>query len=415
MSSIRYEEIVRKCYYDILNRIPDQHGLEHFTHLLKENKIDEKKLIELLKESEEFKQQNCEITDSPEDKKILEIIELNFQQILNRESDVNGEKYFFTQIKNNNMNTGDLIQKLKESEEFKQQNCEITDSPEDKKILEIIELNFMKILNREPDRSGLKYFFTQIKNNNMNTGDLIQKLKESPEYKFSHPLEVDSSISIDLRMKKEWDERAKLDPLFAIATGFSETEKDFWDSGKIFLKNFLGLETPRFKKIIQNKEPSKMKILEIGCGLGRVLIPMCDYFGECIGIDVSPEMVQQSQKYIENLPNCKILENNGTDLSMFADNSFDFCFSYIVFQHIPEKKIVEQYIKEVSRVLKSNCLFRFQVRGIVDRQSKEITTWDGVQFSSNEIHEIANKNNFKIIEESDDKPEYYWFTFLSVK
>ena len=351
MSSIRYEEIVRKCYYDILNRIPDQHGLEHFTHLLKENKIDEKKLIELLKESEEFVQQNCEITDSPEDKKILEIIELNFQQILNRESDVNGEKYFFT----------------------------------------------------------------QIKNNNMNTGDLIQKLKESPEYKFSHPLEVDSSISIDLRMKKEWDERAKLDPLFAIATGFSETEKDFWDSGKIFLKKFLGLETPRFKKIIQNKEPSKMKILEIGCGIGRVLIPMCDYFGECIGIDISLEMVQKSQKYIENLPNCKILENNGTDLSMFTDNSFDFCFCYIVFQHIPEKKIVEQYIKEVSRVLKSNCLFRFQVRGIVDRKSKEITTWDGVQFSSNEIHEIANKNNFKIIEESDDKPEYYWFTFLSVK
>ena len=287
MSSTRYEEIVRKCYYDILNRIPDQHGLEHFVHLLEKNKIDEKKLIE--------------------------------------------------------------------------------------------------------------------------------SLKESPEYKFSYPLEVDPSIPIDLRMKKEWDERAKLDPLFAIATGFSETEKVFWDSGKEHFKIILGLETPRFKKIIQNKEPSKMKILEIGCGIGRVLIPMCDYFGECIGIDVSPEMVQQSQKYIENLPNCKILENNGTDLSMFADNSFDFCFCYIVFQHIPEKKIVEQYIKEVSRVLKSNCLFRFQVRGIVDRKSKEITTWDGVQFSSNEIHEIANKNNFKIIEESDDKSEYYWLTFLSVK
>ena len=77
MSNSDFEEIVRKNYYDILHRIPDEHGLEHFTNLLKKNKIDEKKLIEILKESEEFEQQNYEITDSYEDKKIVEIIELN--------------------------------------------------------------------------------------------------------------------------------------------------------------------------------------------------------------------------------------------------------------------------------------------------------------------------------------------------
>jgi Methyltransferase domain len=33
--------------------------------------------------------------------------------------------------------------------------------------------------------------------------------------------------------------------------------------------------------------------------------------------------------------------NNGFDLSMFADNSFDFALSVIVFQHIPRKSIVK--------------------------------------------------------------------------
>jgi SAM-dependent methyltransferase len=349
MSSIQYEEIVRKCYYDILNRIPDQNGLEHFIHLLKKNKIDEKKLIELLKESEEFKQQNCEITDSPEDKNLVEII----------------------------------------------------------------ELNFMKILNREPDGNGLKYFFTQIKNNNMNIDDLIQKLKESPEYKLSHPIEIEPNTPVDVRMKKEWNERTKMNPLFVIATDHSESEDDFWNSGIGECNDILGINTERYQKIIENKEPSKMNILEIGCGIGRILIPMRKFFGSVTGIDISSEMVQLGQKYVSDVPNCNIIENNGVDLSEFSDNTFDFCYSFIVFQHIPEKKIVERYISEVSRVLKSDCLFRFQVRGTISTKPNEITTWDGVQFTSNEIHKIAEENNFEIIEEGDDKTEYYWITLKS--
>jgi hypothetical protein len=82
-----------------------------------------------------------------------------------------------------------------------------------------------------------------------------------------------------------------------------------------------------------------------------------------------------------------------------------------VFQHIPEKKIVEKYISEASRVLKPNCLFRFQVRGTIASKPNQITTWDGVQFTSDEIHKIAQANNFEIIEEGNDKDEYYWLTF----
>ena len=212
-------------------------------------------------------------------------------------------------------------------------------------------------------------------------------------------------------MKKEWDARAKMDPLLAIATGHSQNEDDFWKSGVDECKSILGIENNLFSAIVKNKEPSKMKILEIGCGIGRILIPMSKIFGEVIGIDVSSEMVQLGQKHIANLPNCKILENNGVDLSLFADNYFDFCFSFIVFQHIPEKKIVEKYISEVSRVLKPHCLFRFQVRGTITTKPQEITTWDGVQFSSDEIHKIAQVNNFEIIEEGNDKDEYYWLTF----
>ena len=79
------------------------------------------------------------------------------------------------------------------------------------------------------------------------------------------------------------------------------------------------------------------------------------------------------------------------------------------------KKIVEEYIKEVSRVLKPGCLFRFQVRGKINSKPKKTTTWDGVQFTSDEIHIMAEKNNFDILEEGDYTKEYYWITFRLAK
>ena len=41
----------------------------------------------------------------------------------------------------------------------------------------------------------------------------------------------------------------------------------------------------------------------------------------------------------------------------------DFAFSYIVFQHIPSREIVENYMREVNRLLRPGALFKFQVQG----------------------------------------------------
>ena len=282
-------------------------------------------------------------------------------------------------------------------------------------IYEIIKKCYLQYLNREPDDAGLKHYTHLMKTNQINEQELISTFKNSQEYKLSHPVDIEPNTPVDIKMKKEWNERTKMNPLFVIATDHSETEEDFWNSGIDECNDILAISTERYQKIIENKETSKMNILEIGCGIGRILIPMRKIFGNATGIDISSEMVQLGQKYVSDIPNCNIVENNGTDLAEFSDNSFDFCYSFIVFQHIPEKQIVENYIKEVSRILKPSCLFRFQVRGTISTKPNEITTWDGVQFTSDEIHKIAKDHNFEIIEEGNYKEEYYWLTFKSKK
>ena len=206
-------------------------------------------------------------------------------------------------------------------------------------IYEIIKKCYLQYLNREPDDAGLKHYTHLMKTNQINEQELIKTFKNSPEYKLSHPVEIEPNTPVDIKMKKEWNERTKMNPLFVIATDHSETEEDFWNSGIDECNDILGINTERYQKIIENKDTSSMNVLEIGCGIGRILIPMRKIFGNATGIDISSEMVLLGQKYVSDISNCNIVENNGTDLAEFSDNSFDFCYSFIVFQHIPEKKI----------------------------------------------------------------------------
>ena len=107
---------------------------------------------------------------------------------------------------------------------------------------EVVRKCYRDLLNREPDEEGFNHFVGLLKKNELDEKQLIDILKNSTEYKLSNPIEIDPNTSTDSRMKKEWDARAKMDPLLAIATGHSQSEDDFWKSGVDECKNLLGIE-----------------------------------------------------------------------------------------------------------------------------------------------------------------------------
>ena len=225
------------------------------------------------------------------------------------------------------------------------------------------------------------------------------------------------STRLRQKMQRDWDQRARENALYYVATG-SQTwdEEDFFQSGE---KSIGELVLNDMINICGDRSPLEMRVLEIGCGVGRITRALAQVFGEVHGVDVSGEMISRARHYLRSTPNAFVYQNNGVDLSALEDLSFDFAFSYLVFQHISSKEVVEDYVQEVHRVLKPGRLFKFQVLGQPPDWSdchltseSRLDTWVGVFFSEQEMVEMAERCGFERGYSHGAGSEDFWLWFF---
>ena len=101
-------------------------------------------------------------------------------------------------------------------------------------------------------------------------------------------------------------------------------------------------------------------MLDIGCGIGRVLKPLAPYFQELVGVDVSSEMIAQSKIWLADHPQITTYETSGVDLQEFPYNRFDLVYSYVAFQHMP-RPVFTRYLGEIHRAMTPNGYLAFQL------------------------------------------------------
>src|SRR5258708_811473 len=116
------------------------------------------------------------------------------------------------------------------------------------------------------------------------------------------------------RMRRDWDRRAKENPRYYVATGQEVwTDEEFFETGEAELnehiRNDLG-------NICQGRDPRSMKVLEIGCGAGRVTRALAGFFGEVYAVDISRHMVREARRAVVDFPHAHVFQNNGRDLSV---------------------------------------------------------------------------------------------------
>jgi ubiquinone/menaquinone biosynthesis C-methylase UbiE len=212
------------------------------------------------------------------------------------------------------------------------------------------------------------------------------------------------------KMRQDWDRRARENARHFVDTSKTEwTDQEFFASGEQAIREDILTDTIN---ICQGKDPKSMRVLEIGCGAGRLTRALSSYFGEVHAVDVSGEMIGQARKALADRSNVHLYQNNGCDLSVIPAVAFDFAYSAIVFQHIPSREIIETYVREVARLLKPGTLFKFQVQGNASVDSKPDDTWHGVPFSQAQADAMALRCGFEPRYRYGAGQQYFWLWYF---
>ena len=212
------------------------------------------------------------------------------------------------------------------------------------------------------------------------------------------------------KMREDWDERARENARHYVVTGQKEwTDDEFFRSGERTVAEEILTD---MTNICQGKEPADMRVLEIGCGAGRVTRALARLFGEVHAVDVSGEMVKLARAALAPYPKAFVYQNNGQDLSVIPEQHFDFAFSTIVFQHIPSYAVIESYVREVNRLLRPGALFKFQVQGDSSITVRPDDTWLGVPISAEQAAAMAERCGFELRYRHGAGDQYFWLWFF---
>jgi len=90
--------------------------------------------------------------------------------------------------------------------------------------------------------------------------------------------------------------------------------------------------------------------IEIGCGVGRVAVPMSKRFKRIVGVDVAPTMLAKLRDNAERAG--AAVETKLVHEAWDEPDRADLVYSVLVFQHIPSLDTIASYLHRTARSLK---------------------------------------------------------------
>ena len=147
-----------------------------------------------------------------------------------------------------------------------------------------------------------------------------------------------------------WESYARSDAEYYIWTDVEKGD-DFVASGERDAAQLLTLCRPFLRQ--------RRLAVEIGCGVGRLLIPISREFDRAVGVDIAPTMLR---KLADNCGRAGVTNVAGmlAHEPWDARGPIDFAYSHIVLQHIEDWAIIDSYFARVAAALSADGVFYAQ-------------------------------------------------------
>jgi SAM-dependent methyltransferase len=149
--------------------------------------------------------------------------------------------------------------------------------------------------------------------------------------------------------QNRWEQLAREDAEFYIWTDLAAGD-EFFRSGERDVARILDFARPPLD--------ARGSALEIGCGVGRLSIPMSRTFGSITAVDIAPTMLEKlgancRQRGIDNVRG--MLGGDSWDATQH-----DFAYTRIVLQHIDPWAEIVSYLERIARALRPGGLLYAQ-------------------------------------------------------
>jgi ubiquinone/menaquinone biosynthesis C-methylase UbiE len=161
-------------------------------------------------------------------------------------------------------------------------------------------------------------------------------------------------------IQRTFDRLGRVDPLWAVLSSRGKRHNR-WDPVEFFQRG--SDEVAEVMDYLRTLRPDlgHTRVLDFGCGVGRLSQALADHFDEVVGVDISEEMLERAREFDRCEGRVRYIVNQAPDLALLEDESFDLVYSNITLQHIPPR-YGRRYIGEFFRVLRAGGVALFQMR-----------------------------------------------------
>lgn len=169
-------------------------------------------------------------------------------------------------------------------------------------------------------------------------------------------------------IRRQWELNARTDPYWAILTRPDRRNRrwqkdEFFATGREIVQHHLRLLDQK------GVAYTRGRVLDFGCGVGRLSQALAREFDQVVGLDVSDQMLMLARANLAGQANVHYVKNLRPDLGMFRNGEFDFVYTLITLQHMPPA-LARAYLAEFVRVLRPDGVAFFQI--IVDRKKASL-------------------------------------------
>jgi SAM-dependent methyltransferase len=145
-------------------------------------------------------------------------------------------------------------------------------------------------------------------------------------------------------VQAHWNEFGIRDPLWAILT-LPGKQGNQWDA-----EEFFNTGRTEISELMQRVSVARRRVLDFGCGVGRLTQALAAEFDEACGVDIAPSMIELAVQYNRHGERCKYILNAQDDLRCFPAATFDMVHSRITLQHM-QPRFIRRYLREFVRVV----------------------------------------------------------------